>query len=225
MSITVQCSCGAKLRAKESHAGRTLACPKCNEPLEVPKPQSPHIPAPTPNDFDFETSEPPTLPAPTPPSSPLPATSIGKLPTYLSAAALLISAAVAAKVFLTDPLGAGLGAYDFTTPKAALTSELQVSVARDVRAQLDLAQLKSGKAEQEKLNTVKIERESDYQGKKILFISYQENGLPKYGISAFEKHTDTGYWLPVYISSYSISDSALEKAVNDWEAKSGSDPD
>ena len=36
MSITVRCWCGARFRAKDEFAGRTLKCPNCHEPLVVP---------------------------------------------------------------------------------------------------------------------------------------------------------------------------------------------
>jgi hypothetical protein len=36
MPITVACSCGRKLAAKDEYAGRTVKCPGCGKPLKIP---------------------------------------------------------------------------------------------------------------------------------------------------------------------------------------------
>jgi hypothetical protein len=38
MPITVTCSCGRKLSAKDEYAGRTVKCPGCEQPLKIPAP-------------------------------------------------------------------------------------------------------------------------------------------------------------------------------------------
>lgn len=42
MPITVTCSCGQRLAAKEEHAGKQLKCPKCQAPIVVPHAPSTH---------------------------------------------------------------------------------------------------------------------------------------------------------------------------------------
>ena len=37
MPITVTCSCGRKLAAKDEYAGRTVKCPGCGQPLKIPE--------------------------------------------------------------------------------------------------------------------------------------------------------------------------------------------
>ncbi|MCE9528414.1 MAG: hypothetical protein K8R36_20410 [Planctomycetales bacterium] len=54
MPIKVSCSCGAAFAAKDELAGRTVACPKCKQPLTIPsgaapaqRPAAPSRPAPS----------------------------------------------------------------------------------------------------------------------------------------------------------------------------------
>lgn len=143
------------------------------------------------------------------------------VPFYLSASALILSVIALAKGFLFDPLGSGISSYDFTSPTAALTSSLDMAINGDVRAEIELSVLKFGKSQREKRKTFKVHRESDYQGKRFLFVSYTENGLPKHSVEAFEKDTDTALWIPKYFSRYDIEDSAMEKAVKEWEKNGG----
>jgi hypothetical protein len=45
MPIKVACGCGAAFAAKDELAGRTVACPKCKQPLTIPRPQAAAAPA------------------------------------------------------------------------------------------------------------------------------------------------------------------------------------
>ncbi|WP_254507881.1 hypothetical protein [Anatilimnocola floriformis] len=45
MPIKATCACGASFAAKDELAGRTVACPKCKQPLTIPRPQAPAAPA------------------------------------------------------------------------------------------------------------------------------------------------------------------------------------
>src|SRR4051812_2655948 len=42
MPIPVICSCGKQLKAKVSHAGRKARCPRCRNPVAIPRLHSPH---------------------------------------------------------------------------------------------------------------------------------------------------------------------------------------
>ena len=37
MPISIACKCGQKFAAKDSLAGKTVKCPKCGQPLKIPK--------------------------------------------------------------------------------------------------------------------------------------------------------------------------------------------
>lgn len=55
MPIKVACACGAAFAAKDELAGRTVACPKCKQPLKIPAPQAtPVAAAPHANDDLFD---------------------------------------------------------------------------------------------------------------------------------------------------------------------------
>jgi tRNA A-37 threonylcarbamoyl transferase component Bud32 len=41
MPLTLHCSCGAKLRAREDLAGKYVRCPKCKQPVQVPVAETP----------------------------------------------------------------------------------------------------------------------------------------------------------------------------------------
>jgi hypothetical protein len=45
MPIKVQCACGAAFAAKDELAGRTVKCPKCQQPLAIPAAGAPAMPA------------------------------------------------------------------------------------------------------------------------------------------------------------------------------------
>ena len=211
MTITIQCTCGRKLRAKRSQLGKTFPCPKCGAANVVREPQA----SPKPN-----VEPPPVTTQPHDSVALPPATnsrSSSRLPLILSTAALAISAISAAWGYINDPLGSGLGSYDFTTPQAALLSQIDMDKRQDVRAMLELQTLKKGASATEKRKTIKVHKESNYQGKKVLFTSHVENGIPKNDIATFEKHADSGYWFPAYLSTYDIDDKALEHAIEEWK--------
>jgi hypothetical protein len=46
MPIKATCACGASFAARDDLAGRTVACPKCKQPLTIPRPQAAAAPQP-----------------------------------------------------------------------------------------------------------------------------------------------------------------------------------
>ena len=217
MAITLQCSCGQRFRANEAQLGKTFSCPKCGRPNAVaprdhdaPSPQTRSEP---PLDFDGSsvTSPPSRLPPPH-------GQRASQLPLVLSVAALFIALTTAAWSVYRNPLGAGISAYDFTTPPKAIDSSLAITLNADIRAMMDLQRLKDRHAK-EKRATLKIHRDADYEGKKILFISFKEDGITQRDTEAFEKHADTGLWFPAYVSEYDMDDAVLKLAIEAWKNK------
>jgi len=228
MAITIKCTCGQKLRANDTMVGKTVRCPKCGTPNIIPvadQDYSDEVSNDTP-DSDFpdvsKTNPPAFIPSRLTPTQPQTGWKF-KPALLLSGLAVLVSILTAVWVLIHDPLGAGVSSYDFTTPKRALDSQLRIKINQDIRAQLDLAFLQSGRFAEEKLSTIKIHKESIYQGKKLLFVSYKKNGIPQYDIEGFEKDAESGYWFPAYISAYGIDDLALKKAITDWKKKADAD--
>ncbi|MGD8453606.1 MAG: hypothetical protein PVJ57_17465 [Phycisphaerae bacterium] len=145
---------------------------------------------------------------------------------FLSIVALACSVASLTWAVLHDPLGRGMSAYDFTTPENALRSGLECSINGDIRAGIELQQTVSMKRDAEQLRTLKIHKEANYRGTKILFISYEQDGIPRHGISSYEKDADSGLWFETYLSEYSIDDDALEQVIKEWkkQAPGGTQP-
>jgi hypothetical protein len=121
--------------------------------------------------------------------------------------------------FFADPLGPGLARYDFTTPQAALVSQMQIKLRKDVRAAAELQALAEGDKIKEKLDTLEVRREADWNGTRILFIAYQEGGSKRYGIAGFEKNARTGLWAPVPVPLESVREQNpdLAKQIDSWE--------
>jgi hypothetical protein len=140
---------------------------------------------------------------------------VSRLPLLISLSALVIAAGSAAWTTFRSPLGPGISAYDFTTPQNAIDSSLAIQINGDIRALMDLQRLQSRYA-QEKRETLKVHRDAEYQGKKILFISFKENGITKYETEAVEKDAETGLWFPAYVSPYGMDDAALERTIKAW---------
>jgi hypothetical protein len=121
--------------------------------------------------------------------------------------------------FFTDPLGPGLARYDFTTPRAALISQAQIQLRHDVRAALELQALTAGGNLQEKVNTLEVNKEADWNGVRILFVSYREDGVKRYETAGFEKNARTGLWAPAPVPLGAVREQnpELAKQIESWE--------
>ena len=73
---------------------------------------------------------------------------------------------------------------------------------------------------QEKLRTLQIKKEAEWKGAKLLFVSYEEGGIPKFEVAGLEKDASSGLWFPKHFSRYSLPDDAksLKQAIEAWES-------
>jgi hypothetical protein len=116
--IVVSCRCGAKFKTKAEWAGRTTKCPKCAQPITIPKP-APSEPEAT---FELEMSAPKAAPAESAAAEqeaafePAP---VAKSPAKQSAK----------KEAADDPLFLGDGWIDITEPYAAEDDSVAPAVA------------------------------------------------------------------------------------------------
>ena len=119
----------------------------------------------------------------------------------------------------SDRFGSGLAAYNLNSPTNALSSQLEMTLNRDFLALWEFSMVKENTMAKikEQKDTIEIHRESNYQGKKLLFISYIQNGLDKKEVVAFEQPDDDPRWFLSRFSRYSMKDGALKNAVDDWE--------
>jgi len=218
MTIMVQCSCGQRMRASDSQIGKTFPCPKCGELNTVPSPDVAGVPP--------QGVPQPALQQQVRGSEPVmfsPAATVSRLPVVLSAVATVVSLAallLTLLLLMDNPFGKGLDAYDFTSPKLAMLSEIDMKLNQDIRAAFELQLMRAGDELREKRNTLKVHKEATYQGKKILFISFSKNGVPKHDIASYEKDAASGFWSSSYVSTYNLDDDALEKSIKDWKSKS-----
>jgi hypothetical protein len=172
-----------------------------------------------------------------PPYTPAPASGGGNFSLYLSLLALLISLGVAGVVGWQwykkpasakeqeNPLGKGLKAYNFSTPKDAYLSQLQIEVDKDILARLELAKVKDGPQLQEQIDTTQVRKEETWKGITILFIEFQNKGVKKYFVQGFEKHEPSGMWLPKYLNGFEVrkENPELENRIESW-LKNGDQP-
>lgn len=223
--------CGKGIKVGDSNAGKHGKCPACGAAVHVPEGPGTAPQGPPPLKPDQRTAVLPDDPITPETRTEAPFEFDGnsdlsarvrllpralRSPVVLSVAALAISMCTAAWSILHDPLGAGISSYDFTTPANAPNSKLATDRNGDVRAMMDLDRLR-GRRSQEKMATIKVRRDAEYGGKKILFISFKENGLTKHDTEAFEKDAETGLWFPAFVGEYSMTDAALKRAIETWK--------
>jgi hypothetical protein len=113
----------------------------------------------------------------------------------------------------------GLAPYDLSTPRAALVSRLQMQLRGDVPAAMELQALAGEDKLKEKLQTLEVRYESEWQGVKILFIAYRQGGVMRYSAVGFEQNARTGYWVqvPVRLDEVRARNADLAKQIESWE--------
>lgn len=146
------------------------------------------------------------------------------LSILLSSTALTCALLALAVTLLYDPTQPNLKAYNLTTPEDALKSNLEMNANADFTSLLYLQGIEHGRRAAESLQSLRIHKTVEYQGQKVLFISYQENGLPKFDTPAFEKDAESGLWIPQGTAtlSYFKKDedlTPLEASIKSWRAQ------
>jgi hypothetical protein len=125
-----------------------------------------------------------------------------------------------------NPLGQGLKAYNFSTPKDAYLSQLQIEQKRDILARLELDEARHGPELKEQLDTTQIRKEENWKGVTLLFIEYKRKGVSKYFIQGYEKGSRSGLWLPRYVSAYEVrkDNPDLANRMESWTKNGGTVP-
>src|SRR5262249_9207842 len=152
---------------------------------------------------DIPPTPPRPLPIPGTPTRPRQAARGGLLPVILGGSALAVSLlALALNLFRGNPLGAGLSKYDFSTPRAAMTSQWEMEVNGDIRALIEYGSTVNGPRIREKLKTLDVRKEAEWHGKKILFIRYESDGVKRYETVGMEKDAKSGFWMNRYVDDF-----------------------
>lgn len=125
------------------------------------------------------------------------------VPVILSVVAILIALGSCVWVTYHDFWGSGIDQYDLSTPKAALISSMEIDLNGDMLASFELTQLTLGADKaKERIETLKVHQEREWCGNKILFISYDEDGIQRYQTKAFSKNAETGLWIPNFTAEW-----------------------
>jgi hypothetical protein len=232
--FTFECPhCQRSVTAWPELSGQKVSCAICNSWIVVPEPpRSKAAPPPPTRNADepipARRREPADDDAPRPSPQRRPSGSgrtsvISWLSLVFSSIALLLGIVALLYSWLHDPLGYGLKSYDFSTPQAALRSQMKIEMNQDIRAQIQLHSAKSQKRVREALDTMQIHREARYKGKTLLFVSLRQDGIKKQRIDAFEKDADTGLWSQTFVSSFEVEseDRFLAQQMREWEQQKG----
>jgi hypothetical protein len=118
----------------------------------------------------------------------------------LAGFAVFLSLATLGYVIWSDPLGAGLGRYDFTDPRAAYLSSMQMEKKGDLRAALEYRRRFGDRTPAarrliEKIDTYEFRKEIEYGSRKGLLITYKSGGERRHELAWFEKDERTGWWV------------------------------
>lgn len=143
------------------------------------------------------------------------------IPMILPIAAILISSSACAWVTFYNPLGKGISKYDFSTPKKSLMSQCEIMAHNDIRAQFELPNRPIARLYKEFLKNLKVHREAEWQGKKILFITFEMNGIEDYETEAFEKDAETGFWMNASATADAVErdDKRLAVMMREWKER------
>ncbi len=237
MPILTECpACRAKASIPEGALGRSVRCPGCNYVFlaqDAALPPTPPLaiataPALAGRSAPVEpVEEAPSRLAPSPPRRSVALTIAVIAGLGMSSLALLLSGVALGVVFFRNPLpGSSVKKYDFSTPKAALTSQLQMEQNKDLRASLEMSTLVEGPKIEEKLKTLDVRKEAEWSGKMVLFVAYEEKGVKKYDTIGFEKDAKTGFWMRRYVSAYDVrkDNPRLADTMESWRARGELNP-
>ena len=133
--------------------------------------------------------------------------------------ALLLSLGTIAFQLKSKPLGEGIDKYSFAEPLEAYKSTLQMNMNQDILAQIQFNAAISDRKTKEQLQTIKVHKTREHSGKTILFIEYNEAGLPKRKVVGMEKDAGSGFWHKDYTSTYEVEDKnpVLAAEMKEWE--------
>ena len=143
-----------------------------------------------------------------------------RLTTIIALLALLVAVAALALPFIRDPLSKGVSGYDFSTPELAAKSITRIDMGRDIRAQMELVDLRryGGGTPEEVYRTFEVNRVADFGDKKVVFVSFMRKGKKRKELHEFEKDLESKLWLPISFGLFEVkkSDEKLAKEMEAW---------
>jgi hypothetical protein len=138
---------------------------------------------------------------------------------YLSLFAFLIAVGTAAWVFWigrADVSNTAFKGYSFGSPEDALKSVLTMRKNGEFTALRSFDVAFNNAVIDEKISTLKIEKTLEYDGRRILFISYKERGDTKYATEAYIRDAHSGLWGPTRYEYYDVRDREIAGQMRSW---------
>ncbi len=142
----------------------------------------------------------------------------GLSPT-LSLLAFCIASATAAWVFLggrQDVSAQAIKGYSFSSPEDALRSVLTMRKKGEFTALRSFDVAFNSSVIEEKLSSLQIHKVREYDGRRILFISYRERGDEKFATEAYIRDAHSGLWGPTRYEYYDVGDRNLAAEMRGW---------
>lgn len=135
----------------------------------------------------------------------------------------LIALGTAAYVIYRDPPWGRLSKYDFSTPEAALRSQIRIMMNADAQAKAEFEATLDRQRMKEKLATMEIKRSETFEKKQVLFITFKREDKELKSVEWFEKDDKTGLWKPTFESTDRIRtvNRALADAIQAWVTRDG----
>jgi hypothetical protein len=156
----------------------------------------------------------------TPPASARPRLLQGNsLSLVLSCFAVGLALFAVGRGLLYNPLGSGASHYDFSSPRAALVSEMKVKLNKDLLAMIELGLMEERPQLQEKLKTLEVRKEVERDGVRYLFISFTEKGAKRQQVMPYKRSPQTGQWqLALFLNAGNgAGRAAFDEQVRAWE--------
>lgn len=211
------CKCGQSLRFSEKHRGKTLPCPACKASIVIPPP-SPQ------NGYDKPSSKVATggnhqAQNESRENAPGPRALLSFVSIVLAASALVIASGHAIIAFYANSLSDPLAEYDMSTPKTSLKALFEARAGADTFALAHIESLAGRSSAQDVVDTLRIEKDSDYHGSRVVFFTFRIDGEKEYRIQWFKKDPETTAWIPARLSTYDIDDDELKTEIEEWRAR------
>ena len=141
------------------------------------------------------------------------------LTPLLSLLAFCIATATAAWVFLggrQDVSAYAIKGYSFGSPEDAMRSVLVMRQKGEFTALRSFDVAFNSSVIEEKLSSLQIHKVREYDGRRILFISYRERGDEKFATEAYIRDAHSGLWGPTRYEYYDVADQTLASEMRGW---------
>lgn len=106
--------------------------------------------------------------------------------------------------------------YSFSSPEDALRSVLSMRKNGEFTALRSFDVAFNSSVIDEKLQTLTIHKVREYDGRRILFVSYKERGDEKFATEAYIRDAHSGLWGPTRYEYYDVADRDLSAEMRSW---------